>query len=420
MSNALAIASVSAVLKDLLNNGLIDHDVASALGPVKVSALPPDRVVPANGSDPTQLNLFLHQVSHNAAWRNAALPSRGAAGERLTNPPLALDLHYLVTAYGASEFHAEILLGYAMQLLHETPILTRDAIRKTLEAASPITGGILPTAFQTLPAAELADQFEQLRIVPQSLSSEEMSRLWAAIQSHYRPTAAYQISVVLIESKKRTKAALPVQARNLVVQPLARPAIDRVEPQAVEVGATLTLTGSSLKGAVTTVDFGDGPVDPDTVADNRVTVTVPATLTPGVKTLQIKHLVNFGTPADPHRGVDSNTVAFLLTPRLAAAPPPTPTFTVARGTTLTLPVRPPVGRSQKVTALIGETTLDVPARDPTGPATTATIDVAVPTAFATGTFLLRLRVDGVDSALFFDPDALPKPGAFVGPTVQVT
>lgn len=420
MSNALAIAAVSAVLKDLLNNGLIDHDVASGLGPVKVSALPPDRVVPANAPEPTQLNIFLHQVSHNAAWRNAALPSRGSAGERLTNPPLALDLHYLITAYGASEFHAEILLGYAMQLLHETPILTRDAIRKTLEATSPVTGGNLPTAFQTLPAAELADQFEQLRIVPQSLSSEEMSRLWAAIQSHYRPTAAYQISVVLIESKKRTKAALPVQARNLVVQPLARPTIDRVEPQAVEVGATLTLVGANLKGAVTKVDFGDGPLDPDTVADDRLTTTVPATLMPGVKTLQVKHLVNFGTPSDPHRGVDSNTVAFLLTPRLAASPPPTPTFTVARGATLALPVAPPVGRSQKVVALIGETTIDIAARDPAGPLTTASIDIPIPTGFATGTFLLRLRVDGVDSALFFDPDALPKPGAFVGPTVQVT
>ena len=32
MSNALAIAAVTAVLKDLLNNGLIGHDLASAVG----------------------------------------------------------------------------------------------------------------------------------------------------------------------------------------------------------------------------------------------------------------------------------------------------------------------------------------------------------------------------------------------------
>ena len=34
MSNALAIAGVTAVLKDLLNNGLIDHNVTGAVGGV--------------------------------------------------------------------------------------------------------------------------------------------------------------------------------------------------------------------------------------------------------------------------------------------------------------------------------------------------------------------------------------------------
>jgi hypothetical protein len=45
MGNALAIAAVTAVLKDLLNNGLIDHNITGAVGGnVTVSALPPDRV----------------------------------------------------------------------------------------------------------------------------------------------------------------------------------------------------------------------------------------------------------------------------------------------------------------------------------------------------------------------------------------
>ena len=43
MSNALAIAGVSAVLKDLLDSGLIDHQVTDALGAgVTVSSLAPD------------------------------------------------------------------------------------------------------------------------------------------------------------------------------------------------------------------------------------------------------------------------------------------------------------------------------------------------------------------------------------------
>src|SRR6266404_9156228 len=110
MSNALAIASVTAVLKDLLNNGLIDHDITSAVGNVTVSALSPDRIDTTSLNQQSQLNLFLYQVTPNAGWRNVGLPSRNANGDRTSNQPLALNLHYLLTAYGALEYHSEILL----------------------------------------------------------------------------------------------------------------------------------------------------------------------------------------------------------------------------------------------------------------------------------------------------------------------
>ena len=141
MSSALAIAGVTAVLQDLLNDGLINHNVSGVLGStVTVRALPPDRLEPANGTESTQLNLFLHRVTPNSGWRNQGLPSRDGSGQnRLTNPPLALDLHYLLSAYGSEDLQAEILLGYAMQLLHETPVLDRKAIATALNP-SPSVG----------------------------------------------------------------------------------------------------------------------------------------------------------------------------------------------------------------------------------------------------------------------------------------
>ena len=82
MSNALALAAVSAVLKDLLDNAMNDHEATTAVGsPVKVSVRPPDRVKLADG-DPPQLNLFLFQVTPNQGWRNVGLPSRNGEGER--------------------------------------------------------------------------------------------------------------------------------------------------------------------------------------------------------------------------------------------------------------------------------------------------------------------------------------------------
>ena len=68
MSTALAIAGVSAVLRDLLNDGLINHNISGIVGStVSVSVLPPDRVVPPNGAEPTRLNVLLHQVTVNPA-----------------------------------------------------------------------------------------------------------------------------------------------------------------------------------------------------------------------------------------------------------------------------------------------------------------------------------------------------------------
>ena len=88
------------------------------------------------------------------AGATSGLPSRDASGRlRLTNAPLALDLHYLLSAYSGGDLHAEILLGYAMQLLHEMPVLTarRDprgaepvARRRHQPAAGAARAGRLP------------------------------------------------------------------------------------------------------------------------------------------------------------------------------------------------------------------------------------------------------------------------------------
>ena len=73
MSSALAIAAVTAALKDLLNDGLLNHDL-SPIGSFSVTALPPDRVE-VNQNEPNQLNLFLYQVTPNPGWRNHGLPT---------------------------------------------------------------------------------------------------------------------------------------------------------------------------------------------------------------------------------------------------------------------------------------------------------------------------------------------------------
>ncbi len=296
MSNALAIAGVTAVLKDLLDNGLIDHQASSALGVgYDVTAVAPDSVVIGGSGTSPSLNLFLHQVTLNAAYRNVDLPLRNARGARTGSPPLALDLHYLLTAYGVAELQAEVLLGYALQLLHENPVLGREQIRTALNP-DPLSGTVLPGISQALRSADLAEQVEMIKVTPTVLGTEEMSRLWSALQAHYRPSAAFQVSVVLIQRQLPAISPLPVLRRGELDQgvqvtagleppyptlkALAAPA--HGTPSVLRLGDGFELHGHHLAGtqrALALRNDAFGVVHTQTVPDGTNDKLVGATLT---------------------------------------------------------------------------------------------------------------------------------------------
>jgi len=420
MSSPLAIAGVTAVLKDLLNNGLIDHDVSTHVGDVKVSSLPPDRITAADEAKDSQLNLFLYQVTPNPGWRNVGLPSRADRGERLSNPPLALDLHYLLTAYGKVDLEAEILLGYAMQLLHETPVLGRKAIRAALGGAAPLPVGddLLPGSPGKLSAADLAEQLELIKITPQTMSTEEISKLWAAIGGRYRLTAAYQASVVLIESKRPVRPTFPVRARTILVQPIARPEVREVRANTAEgrpivAASTLVVSGSGLRGAITRLFIGGAELAPlaADITDTQITAALslaPAgSLRAGVQGLQVVHRLDLGIPPVEHRAVESNVAPFVLQPSIVVGAPAagkleltfTPRIGLAQRVRLLLDeLNPPAtssGRAYSIEAPVNNG-IDLVA-DPTKTETaTVLFDLA---GVAPGTYLVRAQVDGAQSEL---------------------
>ena len=46
----------------------------------------------------------------------------------------------------------------------------------------------LPESLRALANSSLAEQLEQIKLTPDTLGAEEISKLWAAFQSKYRPT----------------------------------------------------------------------------------------------------------------------------------------------------------------------------------------------------------------------------------------
>ena len=414
MSSALAIAGVTAVLRDLLNDGLINHNVSGVLGStVTVTALPPDRLVPANGTENTQLNLFLHQVTPNLGWRNERLPSRDSSGgNRLTNPPLALDLHYLLSAYGAESLHSEILLGYAMQLLHEMPVLSRAAITNALNPSPPV-GSTLPPALRALADCGLADQLEQIKITPEYLSSEEMSKLWTAVQSHYRPTAAYMATVVLIEATRPTRAPLPVLSRG-PVDPLSGrergviaeasllpplPTILSVLPTNLQptanVGGTIDINGHHLDGTSRTVIFSNSrfQIGQSVAAAAGTSSTSMQAVVPDVPAGLYQLAVRLVRPGETESRT-SNQSALAIGPEITTALPISVARDGAGTATITLDCQPQVRPGQLASLILGA--LEVVAE----PFTVATGTLSfVVLAAPVGQHLVRLRVDGIESPL---------------------
>jgi hypothetical protein len=410
MSNALAIATVTATLQQQLAGALATAGIAGA----QVTTVRPD--APAGLPNPG-VNIFLYQVTMNPSWRNADLPARQADGSLLRRPQTALDLHYLLTFHGDdATLDQQRLLGVVARQFHAAPVLSRDAVR---QAQSNIA---------VLANADLADQVELVRIRPVGLSLDELSKLWSIFpEADYVLSAVYVAGVVLIATDDTPPAAPPAPRQPSVTSGTFAPAIiDAVEPQPVELAPSpptpITLVGANLDPSdeVTFTTPGKPDPIPGTVGPGpggaRLSVFLPAGLRPGVNTVQLTQLAPAVSPPStvPRPLAQSNAALFLLRPTIVSLGPGSPPGSI------TAVVSPPVGPRQQVSMLLNGTGSPAAAfllAAAPHPAETDTFVFNVAKlrgGSPPGVYLARIRVDEAESRLNVDAS-----GKFFGPTVTI-
>jgi hypothetical protein len=418
VSTSLAIAAATNALRSLLEKGIraLDADLQA----LDVTTVAPDVALKDEKPPPT-LNLFLYQTAINAAWRNLDMPQvKSGEGGR---PPLALNLHYLITPYPKDDGQASVrnhrILGAAMSVLHDHPVLLPGDI------ANPPDDGGLP------------DQFERLRITLLPLSIDEMSKLWSALQTNYRVSVAYEVTVLLIESNLPAKAPLPVLKRgkedrgpeatasSATVLREARP--PRSQP-AARLGEELVIAGDNLQTDDAVVRFSslipplEGEVQPpaaeipplpgdkpdeikivlDDIADDPDAWGLWA---PGMYTLS--HVV---AKSDSPRLV-SNSIGFALAPAITLKPNSTTSAGVKPGAELTITCTPRIRERetapnsntfetiQRVIVLFGDQPVvpTISNPHPLQKDQPTTIKFKVPALKENRLYVVRLRVDNVDS-----------------------
>jgi hypothetical protein len=430
VSTVLAVAGVTAVLQDMIGNHLTTEPLATALGTVQITGLPPDRVELSESADPMQVNTFLHQVTHNPGWSNIHAPERNAAGSRISAPPLVLDLHYLITVYAASPLRSEMLLAAIAQTFAETPVPDRATIVAAINPTTPPSG--FPAG---LADCGLEDQFEHLRITPEAMSGEEISKLWSALQARYRPTLGFRVTTVIIDSAAMAAAPLRVTRAGVRATPLRRPGIDAIEAAAnpgdpIIPGSGVAILGSRLSAPNLRLMVGgvDMTASISDVSDRRVSFDLasPGTLFAGAHTVTLGHLSEVGEPPTLRETSVSNPAVMILRPSVSGAFSETSSRVVGgvtyRSGNLVLTLVPDAARSQRVTALLNANdgsgrsySFTAPAGNGIADPGTRSGSVAVPvTDIAAGSYFLRAQVDAGESALTQSAD-----GSYTGPLVTV-
>jgi hypothetical protein len=400
--NSFAISAVTATMKYVLENE----------GGVAVTTKPPDVTTQ---TETARLNIFLYQVTQNMGYRNNDHPSRSYSGELVRKQQVGIDLHYLLTAYGNQddELSSQKTLADTIRVLHENPVFTRDLIKLGIDNPE--------LELPDIERSDLADQLELVKVTMQSLSLEDLTKIWSSFfkTGSYRISVAYKATVVLLDGKKEPRSTMPVTKVNSYVVPFRVPIITYIEPQMVPWragGTRIKIVGRNLKADVIKIDFGDQldaeeMPEPASASAGELEVAIPDTVAPGIKQVRVLQPLSIGTPETLHKGLESNKALFALVPVITAISP----SSVAGGAKLTIKFEPPITLNKHVVKVIISTykPLQVPASD----IITDTVQVTIPGAgYATNMDLpVRLIVDGAES----QPDEEKWNNEFKRPVVKI-
>ncbi|MBI3796014.1 MAG: DUF4255 domain-containing protein [Deltaproteobacteria bacterium] len=435
MSNFLAIGGVSATLQALLRDRM-ELPAGMARTDLQVTISTPQPEDDAQAAEPTRVNLFLYRATENGALKNQLIPGQGHPSE-YDHPPLSLVLHFMLTAYGATddnglvnETRAHFLLGSAMRVLHDYPIIT-DSLTTIHSPPTQILH------------SSLRGEFEHVKICLDPLSLEDLSKVWTALTRPYRLSAAYTVSVVQIESRLVKTLAAPVLTRRIHLAVSKRPQITNVYRTPVLPGEPigdirarvlqeLTIEGENFRAAQTWVKLGDlEPIGVQPASDREIRIVIPDDIYPtdadhplprpipaadrlraGPQTVEVQILrptevvaggLDRGVVGVDDQRQSSNHCVFLLAPEIVSFTPPSVAAGGFAGAVLTVTGQRLFQSGIKTVVLVGDVSIPVPDPGPGGPQTETSIQVSLIALGLTtpstpvGPYPVRVMVNGVQS-----------------------
>jgi hypothetical protein len=251
-----------------------------------------------------------------------------------------------------------------------------------------------------------------------------MSKLWTACQSSYRPSAAYQVSVVLIQAEQPTRPGLPVLTRGVVANPSLTPPLPTLsavvpagQQPVIRLGETVQLLGHHLDGTGREVRLRNERHG----IDQRIAATGPSMTESMAFTVPSASATDYPVgvyevgvelvPVAEASPRESNRLACVIAPNVTNLP-----LTVARdgdsNALITLQFTPELRAGQTVSLRLGQQEIH-----PEGFVAPTSSLAFVARGVAAGSELASLRIDGIDSPLV---DRSQSPPVFFNQRVTFT
>ncbi len=190
MANLLAVHSVGASLVTFLRNSYPES--LRTAHPCEFRLLSSGELAEP-GNFETSLSLFLYRVSINEHLRNIPDRARGN-GDGLV--PLSLDLHYLMTVWAGSALAEQLIIAWAMRQLYHHSVLDISSLSSEAEWNA---GDII-------------------QVLPGEVSTEDMMRIWDALDPPYRLSVSYVARVVRIDADREADRRPVVATRFSVTE----------------------------------------------------------------------------------------------------------------------------------------------------------------------------------------------------------
>ncbi len=158
----------SKTLANRIWNGIKNDKQANAIiqNPEQITFLSPKDAVEQK---PPQISVYLYNVTELTSMRNQ--PTQNPS-----KPPLYLNLRYLITPITDNADDNQAVLGKILQIFHETPVLRGSDLQGSLSEGS-----------------------EDLKVILDQVSVDELSKIWGMLSAPYRLSVSYTVYPVRIE-----------------------------------------------------------------------------------------------------------------------------------------------------------------------------------------------------------------------------